>query len=124
MSLEVAMKEKSPGVFVLMPSGSLDSATHMILEEKLDQALKNKPKTIILDLEKLKYISSIGLRIIFKTKKTVKQYGGVVALVNLQPQVKDVFKIINALPDEPVFSSMKELDEYLLAMQRKSLEEV
>jgi stage II sporulation protein AA (anti-sigma F factor antagonist) len=121
MSLKVDVREKSQGVFVLSPAGSLDSNTHQALETELEKVLGKKPGTVIFDLEDLKFISSIGLRIIFKTKKTLKQYGGIMALVNLQPQIKETFRIINALPSEPVFESMAELDEYLLAIQKKSL---
>ena len=38
--------------------------------------------------------------------------------VNLQPQVKKIFEIINALPSMDVFASVAELDAYLDAMQR------
>jgi hypothetical protein len=39
--------------------------------------------------------------------------------MNLQPQIKKVFDIINALPSMQIFASIEELDEYLDAMQKK-----
>jgi hypothetical protein len=44
-------------------------------------------------------------------------------MVNLQPQIKKVFDIAQALPGEAVFSSVEEADEYFDAMQKKALEE-
>jgi anti-anti-sigma factor len=122
MSLKVSVTEKSKGIFTIAPVGSLDSNTHMILEKELEPLLKRNPQVLIFDLEELKYISSIGLRIVFKTKKTLKNYDGKMMMVNLQPQIKEVFKIVNALPDEPIFESVRELDEYLLTMQKRNIE--
>lgn len=122
MALEVTVAERPGGVYMLSPSGSLDSNTHLILEKELEKVLSKSPNTVIFDLEDLKYISSIGLRIIFKIKKTMKQKGGMMVMTNLQPQVKEVFQIVSALPKEAVFESMEELDDYLLAMQKQSLE--
>jgi hypothetical protein len=42
-----------------------------------------------------------------------------VALTNLQPQIRKVFEIIQALPSLNIFESVEELDRYLAAMQRK-----
>ncbi|MGD2270109.1 MAG: hypothetical protein PVI06_06895 [Desulfobacterales bacterium] len=40
--------------------------------------------------------------------------------MNLQPQIKKVFDIINALPSMQIFASIEELDEYLDAIQKKA----
>jgi hypothetical protein len=40
--------------------------------------------------------------------------------MNLQPQIKKVFDIINAFPSMQIFASIEELDEYLDAMQKKA----
>jgi ABC-type proline/glycine betaine transport system permease subunit len=37
----------------------------------------------------------------------------------LQPQIRKVFEIIQALPSLNIFESVAELDRYLAAMQRK-----
>ncbi|MDQ7821251.1 MAG: STAS domain-containing protein [Candidatus Eremiobacteraeota bacterium] len=123
MSLSVVSYEKSPGVFVVAPEGIIDASTYEAFEKKVESALENKPGILIMDLDKLNYISSIGLRVIAKAKKHLKQTGGTVMMVNLQPQIKEVFEIIKALPKEQIFSSIAELDDYLLTMQRKSVEE-
>ena len=39
--------------------------------------------------------------------------------MNLQPQIRKVFDIIQALPSLNVFESVEELDQYLAEMQRK-----
>ncbi|NLI33918.1 MAG: hypothetical protein GX422_14245 [Deltaproteobacteria bacterium] len=44
-------------------------------------------------------------------------------MMNLQPQIKRVFEIINALPSLQIFSSIQELDDYLTEMQRQTIQE-
>jgi len=63
-----------------------------------------------------------GIRVILKTQKALKQRNGRVVLMNLQPQVKKVFEIINVLPSLSVFASIEELDQYLDHVQRKITE--
>lgn len=122
MSLKVTSREKSPGVFVVSPEGSLDTDTYSVLEEKVDSLLNTPPRTIIFDLEKLDYISSMGVRVIAKAKKSLKESGGKVVLLNLQPQIRKVFEIIKALPSEQIFSSIEEMDRYLDSMQKEAPE--
>lgn len=69
----------------------------------------------------LQYISSAGIRSIFKLAKRVKNNNGKIAAVNRQPQVSKVFDIVKALPDMEIFRDDAELDEYLNAMQKKVL---
>ncbi len=80
MSLKVTSREKSLGVFIVSPEGSLDTNTYPILEKKVDLLLNTSPGMIIFDLEKLDYISSMGVRVIAKAKKSLKKSGGKVVL--------------------------------------------
>lgn len=107
------------GVYILSPAGRLDTSTYPILEERVDVVLQEKPHTLVFDMERLDYISSMGVRVIAKAQKTMKDYNGRVALLNLQPQIQKVFDIIKALPSQQVFSNMNELDDYLDRMQRQ-----
>ena len=123
MSLDVTSKEKRVGVFIVTPAGSIDSDTYMILEKKVDQLLAASPTEMIFDMASVDYMSSAGVRVIFKAKKALKENRGELILVNLKPQIKKVFDIINALPSLTIFRSIEELDEYLDAMQNRAVEE-
>ena len=119
MPLTVTSKEREAGVITVCPAGSLDSNTYMILEERLAQIRQARPRTIVFDLKDLTYISSAGVRVFVVVKKALKATGGTVALTNLQPQIRKVFEIIQALPSMNIFESVEELDRYLAAIQRK-----
>ena len=74
-------------------AGSLDSGTCAAAEQKIESTLaKNDGKTekIILDLKNLRYISSLGLRILFKL---AKEYPSRVDIINTPSDIMDVFKM-------------------------------
>ena len=74
MSLTVAVVKKDEGVFTVSPAGSIDSDTYTRLEERLTQLIMPSTKVIVLDLQEVSYISSIGVGTIFKAKKQIDGY--------------------------------------------------
>jgi anti-sigma B factor antagonist len=113
MQLEVNTTVKSPGVFVVTPIGSIDGTDRGLLQGRLDAVLGQNPNTIIFDMERTDYLNSMGIRVLVKTKKALALRGGEIAFINLQPQIRKVFDIINALPAFKVFATIQEFDDYL-----------
>ncbi len=103
-------------------AGSLDTDTASQLQDKIDYEIDSTVHMVIMDLKRLEFLSSAGLRVIFKTKKYMDSHEGKFMLLNLQPQVRKVFDIIKALDGMNVFKSQEEMDEYLTAMQNKVLD--
>ena len=122
MSLEIEIHaEPHEGKRVSL-AGSLDTDTANQLQEKIDQEIDSSVHMVIMDLKRLQFLSSAGLRVIFKTKKKMDEHHGKFLLLNLQPQVRKVFDIIKALDGMNVFKSQEEMDEYLTAMQNKVMD--
>ncbi|ORJ60658.1 STAS domain-containing protein [Geothermobacter hydrogeniphilus] len=119
MSLTYETREELAGIFIIKLNGSLDTNTAGSLETETNRLLETTPTAIIFDFENLDYISSAGVRVVLKTKKGLKEVSGNLMMMNLQPQIKKVFEIINALPSQQVFSSISELDRYLDKMQKR-----
>jgi anti-anti-sigma factor len=103
--------------------GELDAVTAPELEQFIATNLQETVTTLVLDLSKLSFISSAGLRIFAKTRKAVQARGGTVCFVNLSPQVEKVFEIVKAAPPSQVFRNHEELDIYLARMQQRVTEE-
>jgi anti-anti-sigma factor len=120
MALKVNTAVKRPGIFVVAPIGSIDASGNTIFQEKVTSVLNQNPDVIVFDMEFADYINSMGIRVLVKAKKAMKQHGGKIMFINLQPQIKKVFEILNALPSLNVFASIQELDSYLDAMQKGS----
>jgi len=114
--------DKNPGAVTIKLTGSLDTATAPELERHLAPVLAGAVKHLVFDLAQLKFISSAGLRVFAATRKQLKERAGQASFVNLQPQIKEVFDIIKALPGVAVFQDVAELDRYLAARQRSHLE--
>jgi anti-anti-sigma factor len=120
MSLDIqTIQTTEQDVFRFSLDGRLDNSTASKLEAALQPAIATNPKSIILHLGGLDFISSIGIRVLLETQKTLSAKGGSVLLVDLQPQIQKVLEIIKSLPGVSVFRNTQELDDYLAAIQRR-----
>src|SRR5215831_5787151 len=121
MSLKIAATQKMPGYHEIALDGRLDTETHAQLEAALAKLPVAKARGVRLDLGKLSYISSMGLRVVMKLMKDLRAQKAVFQTVNLQPQIQKVFDIASALPPETIFKSVAEADAYLDMMQKRVL---
>ena len=82
----------SDGTLQLDVEGKIDALTS---EEFQNVVLKafTKSNTVIVNLEKVQYMSSAGLRALILGEKTAKSKGGQMIIINTQPQVLDVFRV-------------------------------
>jgi anti-anti-sigma factor len=123
MPLDIQIqKDLDTNAITVRLNGSLDTATAPDLEKQLTPLLASAVKDLLFDLTHLKFISSAGLRIFGIARKTLKERGGQVSFVNLQPQIQEVFEIIKARPGIAVFQNLAEMDRYLAARQRTHLD--
>lgn len=102
-------------------AGRLDTHTYLDLDRELAPILAGGVQSLVLDLAGLEYISSAGVRSVFKARKAVSARGGKVVVANAQPQIQKVFDVVKAVPLSEIFSSVAEADAYLDAMQKKVL---
>ena len=122
MSLDIQILPPAKGSQRVVLAGRLDTNTYEDLDEKLAPVLTHNLQTLVLDLAGLEYISSAGIRSIFKARKALGGHGGKVLVVNPQAQIQKVFDVVKAVPLNEIFSSTAEADAYLDAMQRKVLQ--
>lgn len=122
MPLEIHILKKAEAkeasAITVKLTGSLDTATAPELERQLTSALVPSVKDLVFDLAQLKFISSAGLRVFSIARKQLKERGGQVSFINMQPQIKEVFQIMQSLPGVAIFKDVAELDQYLAARQR------
>jgi anti-anti-sigma factor len=124
MRLDIQIQPLEKGSQRVSLNGRLDTHTYEDLDQKLEPILKQPLHSLVLvlDLSGLEYISSAGIRSIFKARKSLAASGGKVLVVNPQPQIQKVFDVVKAVPMNEIFSSTAEADAYLDAMQRKVLQ--
>ena len=99
--------------------GALNTDTAPDFEQRLQEVIDGAYQLTVLDMRDLEYISSAGLRVIFKAAKQTKAAGHRLAAANRKPHIDKVFEILKALPDMAVFANDQELDDYLDSMQHQ-----
>ncbi len=112
--------DKERSVARIMLDGGLNTDTAPGFEQRLQQVIDDGYELTVLDMKALDYISSAGLRVIFKAAKQTAAGGRRLAAANRKPHIDKVFEILKALPDMTVFASDQELDDYLDTMQRRA----
>ena len=124
MSLQVRIDAAIAERVVVRPVGKLDAVSCQEFDRALDGVLAQAPRggTLVIDLAELEYVSSAGLRSLFRARKAMRTNGGFSLIVHAQPQVRKVFEIVKAVPVHEIFRSVEELDAYLAEMQRKVVE--
>ena len=123
MALEIQIEKPAAGapagLVKIKLTGSLDTATAPELERQMIACLAGPVKDLVFDLAGLNFVSSAGLRLFqMARKQMVARGGGQASFINMQPQVEEVFTIIQSLPGIGVFKDMEALDRYLATRPR------
>ena len=99
-------QSQSGALQVATMEGRLDTATAAGAEATLLGLLT--PPGLVLDMTKVRYVSSAGLRTLLKLAKEAKSKGAKFSLVGLQPAVREVFEISGFDKIIPSFASLAE----------------
>ena len=121
--LDIIVENQPAGRVRVALVGRLDTQTYAQCEQRLQPLLTEATRVLVFDLAKLDYLSSMGLRVLMKTNKPVVAHGGVCLLTRLQPPIRAVIDVANALPPQSIFASVKEADDYLDMIQRRVREQ-
>lgn len=83
---------RTEGVIQLDIEGRVDTNTSPQMQQSILQAFQ-KSQTLILNMEKVEYISSAGLRALLIGQKTANSKGGSMKLVHVCDAVMKVFQM-------------------------------
>ena len=78
---------------VVALNGELDTVTTAQIGEELNRIIEMASNQLIIDCKDLEYISSSGLRFFMQLKRHSEQQNGTVTLINMNQDVKEVFRI-------------------------------
>ncbi len=88
MSGNIAGLKNEDGRITILPEGRLDSDTTPMVEEAILRQLEaTEAKALCLDLSKVDYLSSAGLRMILRIKKRYDM----ISVENIRPAIYNVF---------------------------------
>lgn len=89
-------------------AGEVDLKSSPQLREKLQGALKEKPKGILLEMSQCNYIDSSGIATLVEALQRLRSYGGRMAIVGAVQRVKDIFEIAHLDGIFPMFADYNE----------------
>ena len=88
--------EKEGTLLTVRPDGRLDTATSPVLEKEMEQYLDGV-QHIVMDFEKVDYISSGGLRVLLVAEQKMEARGGGVKLIHVNEYIIGVFDLVGFL---------------------------
>jgi len=87
------IEEQKGHITILSLSGRLDSLTSADLDKSLSEVINRGEHAILVNCEKLRYISSSGLRSFLMALKQLQAAQGKICLCGLNAQIQEVFDI-------------------------------
>lgn len=106
--------QKRGEVTVLALDGSIDGSTAPEIQEDLKKLLPEEG-AVLLDLSRVSYMSSAGLRVLLLVYRDTKDSGSRVALASLPPDVRDVMSATGFLDFFSVFGEADEAVRELMS---------
>lgn len=104
------------GVRIVSLEGRMDLANSMKAESRLNEILGEGATKIIVDLEKLEFMSSSGLRAIISLEKKLGERGGKLVLASMSETVENLFNLTRLYD---LFVVRKSLGEALAVFREK-----
>lgn len=86
------------GVLTVSVTGKIDSANADAVENEINELRKNEHVALVIDFENLEYISSAGLRVILRLKRSEKD----MKVANVSNDVYDIFEMTGFTEMMPV----------------------
>lgn len=90
--MEISIRKKDK-IAILILEGKLDTQTAPDAEKALAELINEGIFKILVNFEKLDYVSSVGLRVLLATAKRLKSSQGEIRLCAFNEVVRDVFEI-------------------------------
>ena len=90
--MEIKTEQKG-GVVVALTEDRVDGSNAREFQEALQAVIEDAESALVLDMERLTYISSAGLRVILLVARTLQRKSTKFAVCSLSDSVREVFEI-------------------------------
>lgn len=85
--------EELDRVKIVRLEGRMDTTSTPALEKKLSGLLEGEHPSILLDFEKVDYLSSAGMRLLLSETKKIKSKGGQLVFCRMSDEVMEIIKM-------------------------------
>ena len=105
--MEISEEQKG-GVLTLGLSGKLDTTSSKAFEDRILAVIDAGARQLVVDLSRLDYVSSSGLRVFLLAAKRLNSANGKIVLCSLKDPVREVFDIVGFSSIFSVYGSHEE----------------
>ncbi len=107
MELTLNLKQVQ-NIVVLYPQGHINAHTVNEFEKKLEEIINSKNYNILINCEKLDYISSAGLGAIMGVIEEIRENSGDLRMCNMSESVYNIFDILGFTELYKIFKTEEE----------------
>lgn len=108
--------ELSEKIFVLNVEGEIDANSSLELDKYVQNAIKDGYSAILVNCEKLQYISSAGLGVFISYIDELESNQGAFSFCQLRSNVYDVFKLLGLSKLVHIAENVNESMDYLTSV--------
>jgi anti-sigma B factor antagonist len=108
IEVDVSYTGDSENIAVISASGFIDTTTAPELEKKLEEQLALNKYRIVVNLENIDYVSSAGWGVFVSEIREIRENNGDLVLVNMSPDVYDVYELMEFSSILKSFDSLNE----------------
>jgi len=113
--MELQYKELDNNIRFIKLTGRLDIIGTGEIETKFAGYSAGEKIRVIVDLSKVDFLSSIGIRLLMLTAKSVTSRGGKIVILSPIPDVQNVLEIAGIPSIIPIYSHLESAETILMA---------
>lgn len=113
MAIELKYDTLSNGITVINLNGTIDALGAQAIDLKFN-AISGSQTKVIVNLEKVDYLSSMGIRTIIMGAKVVQRNSGKMVILQPSPDVEKVLTESGVDTLIPIFQQMNDAEQLLL----------
>lgn len=91
--MQITVTDTNAESKVMVFEGNLETGTAPEAEKEINALIEQGVKNIVINFEKLNYISSAGLRVLLATAKKLKSKQGMLYICSLNETVTEIFEM-------------------------------
>lgn len=100
--MELTTEERADGTHRMILAGRMDGTGTEQVAAAFTAVIATRPPRVVVDMRQVLFLSSIGIRLLLSNAKSLKQYGGRMAIAGPQPLVREVLEIVGIATVIPV----------------------
>ena len=102
-NIEVRLTDYGIGGKILRLNNFIDNKP--IIEDEIKKVLADEPKEVLLDLSRMEYIASAGIRVLLVVTRSVMKSGGKIAFASPHTRVQQIFDMGGFAKVFPLFAT-------------------